>query len=362
MLDFTIYIKTDQGGREENQDCYGSKQLASGLLIVVCDGMGGSAGGKLAAEMTCQHVLSQFSKSDSPDPDAIRQSIESANKAVFTKSRSNPELQNMGTTIAVLFLEKQSASFFHVGDTRIYQIRNGKVENRTADHSRVGEMVRRGILSDEQARLSTESNIISKALGIGPDVEIEMTTGIIHEKSDRFVVCTDGIWGTMPEEELSGKLSAASTPEELVTDIITGINQKQQAAGGGHDNMTLAFVLVKGSATAIKAPVLANIVLALALASSLIYIFAVSPHRGTTTDLNADSTVINDSGSVKPRPRDSISAGTTANSPAVYQLEISRLNRMRELIKKLQAETERDPTPSVKVLINKLSKEIESIR
>jgi serine/threonine protein phosphatase PrpC len=361
MSEFSVYIKTNQGGREENQDCYGSKQLGSGQLIVVCDGMGGAAGGKLAAEMACQHVLSRFSKSDSPDPETIRQAIESANTAVFNKSRSNPELQNMGTTIAVLYLEKGTAGFFHLGDTRIYQIRNGRIENKTSDHSRVGEMVRRGILSDEQARLSTESNIISRALGIAPDVEIEMTTGIKYERSDRFALCTDGIWGTMPEEKLIDKLSSSSTPEELVNGLITNINKEQQAAGGGHDNMTLAFVLVNGSGPAIKAPVLANIVLALALASSLIYIFSIRPHDDLVTDATADSTAVNDSGLRKPGVKDSVRAGTTANSPAVYQVEISRLNRIRELIKKLRAETAKD-SASTRALINKLSKEIEGIR
>src|SRR3977135_3921238 len=102
-------------------------------------------------------LTDNFSRLTAEPVNGIIQSVKAANQAIFSKGRTDQSLQNMGTTIAALLLQKEEAVFFHAWDSRSYQVRNGHIEKRTADHSKVGEMVRRGILSDEQARLSTES-------------------------------------------------------------------------------------------------------------------------------------------------------------------------------------------------------------
>lgn len=276
MSEFSFYIETNVGGRTENEDCHISKQTALGLLIVVCDGMGGAEGGKLAATMACRIVMDHFFHVKENPVQGVVQAIETANKAIYEKGQISRNGMRMGTTLAALLLTKDQASFFHVGDSRIYHLRNGHIEKRTADHSRVGEMVRRGILNDEQARLSADSNIISKALGIEPEVEVEVTTEISFRKADRFAVCTDGIWGTMPEEKLITTLSTGQPVEAIAESLVKQINANQFEAGGGHDNMTLALVEVNGnkfSASSISPSIFLNVLLTVALAISLFYHF-----------------------------------------------------------------------------------------
>jgi serine/threonine protein phosphatase PrpC len=276
MSEFSFHIQSNVGGRTENEDCYISKQTPLGLLIIVCDGMGGTEGGKLAATMACQMVTDHFISLKDKPVQGIVQAIETANKAICEKGQHNRQGNRMGTTLAALLLTKEQATFFHVGDSRIYHLRNGQIEKRTADHSRVGEMVRRGILNDEQARLSADSNIISKALGIEPEVEVEVTTDISFRKGDRFAVCTDGIWGTMPEEKLITTLSNDQPVESITNALVQQINANQFEAGGGHDNMTLALVEIIGNrfaGTNISPSVFLNVLLTVALAISLFYHF-----------------------------------------------------------------------------------------
>ncbi|MBO9562523.1 MAG: serine/threonine-protein phosphatase [Niastella sp.] len=313
MSAFSVSIRSNAGGRPENQDCYASKQTTEGLLIIVCDGMGGAAGGKLAAEMACGIVVNQFEKAGGQTADKIVQAIKTANRAIYAKGRAERELQNMGTTIAVLYLEKGQAYFFHLGDTRIYHIRNGHIEKRTADHSHVGEMVRRGILSDEQARLSVESNIISKALGTEPEVEVEITAGISFQQHDRFVVCTDGIWGTLPEEKLISAWSEDRPVEAITASLIEQINTTQYAAGGDHDNMTLALMEVVSSHTRNRSISLSgwfNILLSIALAVSLVFNFRRPDNN--TNDKPVEK--VKDTTAIKSGKRFPVADSTTKDS------------------------------------------------
>lgn len=356
MSEFSIHIQSHVGGRSDNQDCYASKETAFGLLIVVCDGMGGTSGGRLAADMTCRIVTENFSKLRDRLAEGIKRSIEIANDSVYSKSRSDTELQNMGTTVAALLLEKGNATFFHVGDSRIYQIRNGRIEKRTADHSKVGEMVKRGILSDEQARLSAESNIISKALGIAPEIEVEVTNNILYQKGDRFVVCTDGIWGALSEDRLIKALSDTQPVETIANALIEEINATQSAAGGGHDNMTLALteVIKTGSGSFnMLSPRFLNIILSLALAVCLVYIFLWKDKTVVNSDIETNDTSNN---------RVIIDSSVSGKGPRVYNIDQRQLQRLKSLLKKMQVATQKDTTGKIKPVVNELSKAINNIK
>ncbi len=365
MSQFSVSIKSNIGGRQENQDCYAMKETAAGLLVVVCDGMGGMAGGRVAAEMACRMVTEKFATLDGNLPEGIASAIRTANHAIYTTGQSNHGLQNMGTTLAALLLEKKKASFFHAGDSRIYQLRNGQIEKRTADHSRVGEMVRRGILSDEQARLSENSNIISKALGIEPEIDVEVTLNVAWQKGDRFVVCTDGIWGAMSEERLVQAWSEDRQPDTIVKDLIEQIDAAQFAIGGGHDNMTLAIVEVgtgKGPGRKVSVPVLLNVLLGAALAASLIYIAArpgkINNNRKPAGKDSIQSTQpavpVKDSGLHPPIDPNPVMKNYSVSPP--------QMNRIREMLKKLQAQAKADSTGKLKHNVDELSKLINSIK
>jgi hypothetical protein len=273
----------------------------------------------------------------------------------------------MGTTIAALLLQKEEAAFIHAGDSRIYQLRDGHVEKRTADHSKVGEMMRRGILSDEQARLSAESNIISKAVGIEPEIDIEVTTGIKYRKGDRFVVCTDGIWGTMPEDKLVNALSEDRSVSSITETLIDQINQSQYANGGGHDNMTIALVEVNGGGAAnarISNANILNIVLGLGLAVSLIFNFSgkngsIKKPNTTKDSLKRDTAIQQH---VLPDTPVTNAYDTIVHKKKPHAVDEVRLQKIKEVVRKLQAGVQKDSTGKVKPLIEELMREINNIK
>ena len=153
----------------------------------------------------------------------------------------------MGSTATVLLLTERSAFVAHVGDSRVYQLRGGRKVFRTFDHSMVFDLVRQGVITEEQARLSAQSNIITRALGIQPDVQVDVAE-LPYEKGDRFVLCSDGIHGIMPEKELIHRLSnRKSVLGAVVDDIATYVDNLGHMSGGGHDNLTLAVVETKNN-------------------------------------------------------------------------------------------------------------------
>ena len=233
------------GGRSENQDNYGFCDAPIGSVVVVCDGMGGMQGGRYASMIAVKSIL-DFIRAvpESADPsDTLTNAIRKAHADILQTGHQNPELYGMGTTVTAAIFSKQCAVLAHVGDSRIYQLRGRKKVFRTFDHSMVFEMVKSGILTEEQARLSDKSNIILRALGVYGEIvpEIEVRP---YLKGDRFVLCTDGFWGSMPEprliEHLAGK--RIDLVLEKTADLVDRIGHKK---GGNHDNLTAAIVEMK---------------------------------------------------------------------------------------------------------------------
>lgn len=231
------------GGRQENQDSYGVADTPLGTLVVVCDGMGGGPAGKTASGLATSTILSVVSSckpQDNPERILLK-AVESANSALMGAVSANPSLRGMGTTCVALLLNRKTAYIVHVGDSRCYVLRDGKVAFRTADHSFVAEMVRKGELTEEQARLSNKSNVITRAIGIRPTVEAEFDKVSI-KGGDRFTLMTDGIWGALPEVHL---VSALCVDEELplvVSELVDRVDAMGHNNGGHHDNMTLAVM------------------------------------------------------------------------------------------------------------------------
>nr|WP_321522337.1 protein phosphatase 2C domain-containing protein [uncultured Macellibacteroides sp.] len=242
--DIIGFIESRIGGRSENQDSCGYSDTELGLLIVVCDGMGGTAGGKTASLIAVNEIIQGVKDSDlqeEPSMVLIR-AIRRANMAIIKQSNTDSSLQGMGTTATVLLLNNNSAVLAHVGDSRIYQFRGKSKIFRTFDHSMVFDLVKQKVITEEQARLSEQSNMITRALGIKPDVEVDVCERA-YEKGDRFLLCTDGISGCLPETDLiklstyrKGSLGAALESLTIKVDSIGRDN------GGNHDNLTAALI------------------------------------------------------------------------------------------------------------------------
>lgn len=219
-----------------------------GFLAIVCDGMGGMKGGEIASRLATEEIIrfldEPASEGDLDDENqmALRKAICSANMVVRTRALEKPSLSGMGTTVTALLINEDKASVAYVGDSRVYQIRKGRKKFRTFDHSMVFEMVKEGVLTEEQARLSAQSNIILRALGTKDDIEVE-TYDLSYDKGDIFFLCSDGIWGSMPEKELIERIDINQSPKSVTEKLAVYVNNLGLKRGGGHDNLTAAMVV-----------------------------------------------------------------------------------------------------------------------
>ena len=241
---FIGFAESRIGGRGENQDSFLSKITERGFVVTVCDGMGGGPGGKTASTIAVNEIIAGIDEANNDEESAnvIIKAIRRANMAIIEAGNENPALKGMGSTATVLLLTPQSAFVAHVGDSRIYQLRGKKKIFRTFDHSIVFDLVKQKVITEEQARLSAQSNVITRALGAKPDVEVDVQE-IPYEKGDRFLLCSDGIHGTMPEENLI-KLATEKGKElgPITDNIATIVDELGRREGGGHDNLTLVLI------------------------------------------------------------------------------------------------------------------------
>ena len=241
---FIAYGESRIGGRKDNQDSFGAVKTARGFLVVVCDGMGGGPGGKTASTIAVREIVAGIEEASKEEQDrnVIIKAIRRANMTIIETGKVQTELRGMGTTATVLLLTPRVAYAAHVGDSRVYQLRGHSKIFRTFDHSMVFELVKQGLITEEQARLSVQSNIITRALGTKPDLEVDVAE-LPYERKDRFLLCTDGLHGTMPEKELIRIATKRKTAlGAVVDDIATYVDNMGRNSGGGHDNLTLAIV------------------------------------------------------------------------------------------------------------------------
>ena len=240
------YLESRIGGRPENQDACSYQDTPLGLLVLVCDGMGGVNGGSTASSMAVQSIISEIMGCEQTvDPVlAITDAVNHANEAIIQAGLQNPSLAGMGTTLTLLLLTDLCAYTTYVGDSRIYQLRGKEKVYRSFDHSVVFQLVRQGVITEEQARLSSQSNIIMQALGVKANLDF-IVEQLPYESGDRFILCTDGYWGSMSEPVFLAKMSARKDPARIVHETVLEIDGKGAAKGGNHDNLTVAFVEVQ---------------------------------------------------------------------------------------------------------------------
>ncbi|MDB4946453.1 MAG: serine/threonine phosphatase PrpC [Labilithrix sp.] len=244
-----IAFRTDPGRDPEkqvNEDAAFHVETKHGLLAVVCDGMGGHAGGREASELatrTIQEIVSAAPDATAPR-DALRVAIEEANRRVWGMPTDEGGYRPGSTVVAVL-AHPGGAEVAHVGDSRVYLLHSGAIAQITKDHSMVQEMVDRNIIKAEDAAKHPDANKIMRALGIAKDVEVDLRPEpVAYSAGDVFVLCSDGLSDLVGPAEIldvAGSRPAAQAAGQLV-DLAN--------ARGGHDNITAMVVRMKGSALA----------------------------------------------------------------------------------------------------------------
>jgi PPM family protein phosphatase len=201
---------TDTGKvRSENQDfaimTTPDEERASGKgrLMVVADGMGGHRGGATASRLASTTIRDRYLASEEEDvPAALLHALESANAAVFAESQANPDLRGMGTTCSALVVKDGIGYVGHIGDSRIYRIRRGEIEQLTQDHSLVASMVREGLLTSDEAEVHPRRNVLQRSMGVAAEVEIDISEPFAVLADDIFVLCSDGLHGLVKEAEM----------------------------------------------------------------------------------------------------------------------------------------------------------------
>lgn len=250
-----VYGLTDKGMiREANEDCIGISCLKNGITIaVVCDGMGGAAGGKIAsaiaeetfmASMTESAEEIERSKYDGKKIKSyIQQSIERANLAVLERARSDRALSGMGCTLnAVVFCEPRSKIYYaNVGDSRLYMIKKREIKQMTKDHSYVQMLVDNKEITKEEAENHPKRNLITMALGIKEEIEPDISERRILPKSETyFLLCSDGLHGLVKKEKLK---KVALAPVSIEEKVFTYIKLANDA--GGDDNISAILLSTK---------------------------------------------------------------------------------------------------------------------
>ncbi|MBE6254421.1 MAG: serine/threonine-protein phosphatase [Prevotella sp.] len=232
------------GGRPENQDDLGWVDTPLGFLLVVCDGMGGGPGGKTASYLAkTAFMQTMYGCPSQADPrEALRMAVARAEEALEQKMTEMPSLRGMGSTLVAILVSAASAYIVHLGDSRCYRLRGSKILFRTKDHSLVGELVQSKALTEEQARVSPQSNVITRGLGSTSNHVSEIDE-VPYRKGDRFVLCTDGVWGIMPQTELLQRLGVMTDVANIVDNLQAEVDRRGASEGGGHhDNHTLAIL------------------------------------------------------------------------------------------------------------------------
>ncbi len=239
-------FRTDTGRqRNANEDSF----FARAPIFVVADGMGGAQAGEVASKAAAEAFDRDLP--DAPPERVLRETIEAANREIHDHARADPALAGMGTTLtaAIVDAQKEEVGIGHVGDSRAYRLRGGKLERLTRDHSLVEEMRRKGQLTDAQAEDHPQRSIITRALGPEPDVDVDVHT-VPSQPGDVFLLCSDGLTTMVDDEKIARILAGATSMTAAVRELVDEANR-----AGGRDNITaLAFRLEDSESPARAAP------------------------------------------------------------------------------------------------------------
>lgn len=222
--------------RTSNEDSYGYR--ADRGIFLVCDGMGGAAGGEVASRMTVQKILERMTSDSADGPEALHEAIAEANRAVLECAERDPGLYGMGTTLVALLLHPGSAMIAHAGDSRCYLFRDGQLTRCTLDHSLVDEQLRLGTMTREEAERSPFRSVITRAVGTQKSM-VEDVAEIETRQGDVFLLCSDGLTREVTEDKIADVLRAEKDLDAIAARLVDAANE-----AGGRDNVTCLVVRV----------------------------------------------------------------------------------------------------------------------
>lgn len=244
-MELSVGMGTDVGRmRSSNEDSLFADANRDRGLFIVADGMGGHAAGEVASAMAVEIISGELPVSKAVENGdvhaSIAEALRHANQAIYKRTVDEVEKQGMGTTVSALFLSGTRYVIGHIGDSRIYLLRNGEFRQLTKDHSYVQEQVDAGLLTPEQARSHPYSNVITRCCGAASDVEPDIQDGDFRE-GDVFLLASDGLTAMLDDKRIEQILRTPLSPSRVVAKLISEAN-----ARGGVDNITAILVHVTG--------------------------------------------------------------------------------------------------------------------
>jgi len=247
LVDTRIGARTDLGLiRENNEDKFEFFEpeepellAVKGYFYAVADGMGGHSSGQIASDLALKTIVRTYYADPSEDVlESLKAAIGAANSYIYDTAQAVPERAGMGTTCTAVVLRNDEMYVGHVGDSRLYLIRDGALRRVSEDHSWIAEQVKRGALTEEEARMSPFRNVITRSLGAAADVEVDIYQEKI-EKGDVLVLCSDGLSGYVSDEGIL-ELASVWSPSMAAMKLVDRANEL-----GGGDNITVVVVSIK---------------------------------------------------------------------------------------------------------------------
>jgi protein phosphatase len=243
-MKLVVGAKTDVGlVRQGNEDSY----LAEAPLFAVADGMGGHVAGDVASTTAVEVIMKYLNDDLVQDPEKLKEILREANKTIWEKAGSDTNLRGMGTTCTMLLFEGSTAHLAHVGDSRAYLFRDGQLKQITTDHTLVERMVTEGRLTADEAAHHPQRNIITNALGIDSDVDVDLFS-LDLQNGDRVLICSDGLSSMIDDAEIQTLVADGADPQTTAEQLV-------QAAldAGGEDNITV-LLLEAAEGEGVEAP------------------------------------------------------------------------------------------------------------
>lgn len=226
--------RTDRGlVRPKNEDAYVADEESS--LFIVCDGLGGHAAGEVASSMAADILRKELHRPNGIPRERLKSALDLANQAILVRQQEDSRFAGMGTTVSALWFalaSQDEAWIGHVGDSRIYRLRNSELEQLTEDHSPIFRMFKEGKLSKEDLRRHPQKNLIERSLGQSPELQKDIFS-ITVKMGDRFLLCSDGLTDLISDEEIR-ELLARKSWNELSDHLVQAAKNQ-----GGFDNVTL---------------------------------------------------------------------------------------------------------------------------
>ncbi len=229
-----VYLATDIGPRRElNEDIVADLGHET---YVVADGMGGYAAGEVASRILAATIRDALAAESSFDEAVLKQAILRANDAILQTVRENPRYSGMGTTATIFHREGGEIVWAHVGDSRLYLLRNQTLSQISRDHSLVSDLVANGSITQEEARSHPKRNVITRAVGV--ETELDVDTGAFSTADgDILLLCTDGLTSVVPDEEICSMILASPEGEDVAKRLV-----RRAIEVGSHDNISAIVV------------------------------------------------------------------------------------------------------------------------